>query len=140
MKNKIIYQFHSLISKIFIIRINKSKTFETYQPYLLLYIIFLSCLKEKEKKNLIRKDENTIRLIIAFAEFFLCPIVNRRERPLEIQGRRVESIKRGVHILTRKKDIRRLCVHRVCIRRKEREREEERRLARSKQNKRGEDA
>lgn len=126
MKNKIIYQFHTLISKIFIIRINKSKTFETYQPYLLLYIIFLSCLKEKEKKNLIRKDENTIRLIIAFAEFFLCPIVNRRERPLEIQGRRVESIKRGVHILTRKKDIRRLCVHRACIRRKEREREERR--------------
>lgn len=67
MKNKIIYQFHTLISKIFIIRINKSKTFETYQPYLLTYN-FLSCLKEK--KNLIRKDENTIRLIIAFAEFF----------------------------------------------------------------------
>lgn len=69
MKNKIIYQFHSLISKIFIIRINKSKTFETYQPYLLIYN-FPLVFKRERKKNLIRKDENTIRLIIAFAEFF----------------------------------------------------------------------
>lgn len=53
---------------------------------------------------------------------FLCPIVNRRKRLLEIQSRRVKSIKRGVHILTRKKDIRRLCVHRVYEERKGSER------------------
>lgn len=50
MKNKIIYQFHSLISKIFIIRINKSKTFETYQPYLLIYNFPLVFERKKKKK------------------------------------------------------------------------------------------
>lgn len=91
-----------------------------------LYIIFLSCLKGKRKKKFNKKRWKYDTINYSVCRIFLCPIVNRRERPLEIQGRRVESIKRGVHILTRKKDIRRLCVHRACIRRKEREREERR--------------
>lgn len=62
---------------------------------------FQSLYKRKKRRNL-RKDENTIRLIIErYTEFFM---PNRKSTQTSSRGRRVKSIKRGVHILTRKKE------------------------------------